>query len=125
MNVEKVKKQYAAKFQQTKRFGVISEGCIGIWGEGSTLDAAISDAKRNQKEYAGAVSMDGCWAMEIETRGAKTISSADKLVTVTLRILPAAIEAIKDHASAEGISEGEWKRRAIMAALYPAAKPSP
>lgn len=125
MNVEKVEKQYAAKFQQTKRFGVIAEGCIGIWGEGATLDAAISDAKRNQKEYAGAVSMDGCWAMEIETRGAKSIPSADKLETVTLRILPAEIAAIKARATSEGIGEGEWKRQAIRAALHPAAKPSP
>lgn len=121
MRIEKVEKDYAARYQQTKRFGVISEGCIGVWGEGRTLDAAISDAKRNQKEFAGAVSMDGCWAMEIETRGAKSIPSADKLVTVTLRILPAEIEAIKARASAEGIGEGEWKRRTIRAALQPPA----
>lgn len=121
MRIEKVEKDYAARYQQTKRFGVISEGCIGVWGEGRTLDAAISDAKRNQKEFAGAVSMDGCWAMEIETRGAKFLPSADKLVTVTLRILPAEIEAIKARASAEGIGEGEWKRRAIRAALQPPA----
>jgi hypothetical protein len=122
MRIEKVEKDYAARYQQTKRFGVISEGCIGVWGEGRTLDAAISDAKRNQKEFAGSVSMDGCWAMEIETRGAKSIPSADKLVTVTLRILPAEIEAIKVRAFAEGIAEGEWKRRAIRAALQPPAR---
>jgi hypothetical protein len=121
MRIEKVEKDYAARYQQTKRFGVISEGCFGVWGEGRTLDAAISDAKRNQQEFAGAVSMDGCWAMEIETRGAKPIPSADKLVTVTLRILPSEIEAIKARASAEGIGEGEWKRRAIRSALLPPA----
>jgi len=60
-----------------------------------------------------------------ETRGRKPLSSANKLVTVTLRILPAEIEAIKVLASAKGIGEGEWKRRAIRAALHPAAKPSP
>lgn len=62
---------------------------------------------------------------QIETRGRKALPSADKLVTVTLRILPAEIEAIKDRASAQGIGEGEWKRRAIRATLHPAAKPSP
>lgn len=124
MRIEKVEKDYAARYQQTKRFGVISEGCIGVWGEGRTLKAAISDAKRNQKEFAGAVSMDGCWVMEIETRGAKSLPSADKLVTVTLRIRPAEIEDIKSRASAEGIGEGEWKRRAIRAALQsPAGSP--
>lgn len=60
-----------------------------------------------------------------ETRGRKPLPSVAKLVTVTLRILPAEIEAIKARASAEGIGEGEWKRRAIRAALQPAAKPSP
>jgi predicted DNA binding CopG/RHH family protein len=60
-----------------------------------------------------------------ETRGRKPLSLSHKMVTVTLRILPAEIEAIKVHASAEGIGEGEWKRRAIRAALHHAAKPSP
>lgn len=60
-----------------------------------------------------------------ETRGRKALPSADKLVTVTLRILPAEIEEIKARAAAQGIGEGEWKRRAIRAALHPAAKPSP
>lgn len=60
-----------------------------------------------------------------ETRGRKALPSSAKLVTVTLRILPAEIEAIKDRASSEGIGEGEWKRRAIRAALHPAEKPSP
>lgn len=60
-----------------------------------------------------------------ETRGRKALPSADKLVTVTLRILPAEIEEIKVHAAAQGIGEGEWKRRAIRAALHPAAEPSP
>lgn len=52
-----------------------------------------------------------------ETRGAKPLPLSRKMVTVTLRILPAEIEAIKARASAEGIGEGEWKRRAIRAAL--------
>lgn len=48
-----------------------------------------------------------------ETRGRKPLPSASKLVTVTLRILPAEIEEIKARAAEQGISEGEWKRQAV------------
>ena len=57
-----------------------------------------------------------------ETRGRKPLPSSSKLVTVTLRILPSEIDAIKSSAVAQGIGEGEWKRRAIRSALHPAAK---
>ena len=60
-----------------------------------------------------------------ETRGRKALPPSYKLVTVTLRILPAEIAAIKERAADKGIGEGEWKRQAIRAALHPAAKPSP
>jgi predicted DNA binding CopG/RHH family protein len=56
-----------------------------------------------------------------ETRGRKALPSPDKLVTVTLRLLPREIEAIKTQASTQGIGEGEWKRLAIRAALLPPA----
>ena len=56
-----------------------------------------------------------------ETRGRKSLPSPDKLVTVTLRLLPREIEAIKAQSSTQGIGEGEWKRRAIRAALLPPA----
>ena len=61
MKTEIVTKEYAAKFSQTKTFGVISEGCIGIWGEGDTIDVAIEDAKSH-----GLSDLDGCSAMEIQ-----------------------------------------------------------
>lgn len=63
MKIEIVTKEYADKLGQTKMFGVISEGCTGVWGDGDTLDAAIADAEANQLEYAGAVDMSICWAM--------------------------------------------------------------
>ena len=56
-----------------------------------------------------------------ETRGRKALPSSSKLVTVTLRILPSEIEEIKARATAEGVGEGEWKRKAIRAALQPPA----
>ncbi len=56
-----------------------------------------------------------------ETRGRKALPSPDKLVTVTLRLLPREIAAIKAQAAAHGIGEGEWKRRAIRVALLPPA----
>jgi predicted DNA binding CopG/RHH family protein len=56
-----------------------------------------------------------------ETRGRKALPSPDKLVTVTLRLLPRDIEVIKAQAAVQGIGEGEWKRRAIRSALSPPA----
>ena len=58
-----------------------------------------------------------------ETRGRKALPSPDKLVTVTLRILPREIEQIKSLAASQGIPEGEWKRRAVRAMLPPAGSP--
>ena len=58
---------------------------------------------------------------KMETRGRKSLPSPDKLVTVTLRLLPREIEAIKAQAAAQGIGEGEWQRRAVRAALLPPA----
>ena len=58
---------------------------------------------------------------KMETRGRKSLPSLDKLVTVTLRLLPREIEAIKAQATAQGIRDGEWKRLAIRAALLPPA----
>lgn len=52
-----------------------------------------------------------------ETRGAKPTHAEGRLITVTLRILPSEIMAIKARAQAQGITEGEWKRRAIRQAL--------
>lgn len=43
--------------------------------------------------------------------------SERKLVTVTLRVLPATIRAIAEDAAREGITEGEWKRLAITERL--------
>lgn len=50
-------------------------------------------------------------------KGPPPYPSDRKLVTVTLRILPAEIEEIRALAEAEGVEAGEWKRRAIRAAL--------
>lgn len=43
--------------------------------------------------------------------------SERKLVTVTLRILPQTIRDIEDAAAREGVSEGEWKRMAVLERL--------
>lgn len=45
------------------------------------------------------------------------LPSERKLVTVTLRILPQTIRDIEDAAAREGVSEGEWKRRAVLERL--------
>lgn len=66
MKTEKVTAEYAAGFMQEKKFGIISEGCNGVWGEGSSIEDALADAKRNQQEYAGAVDLSDCYIMEIE-----------------------------------------------------------
>lgn len=58
---------------------------------------------------------------EKKRKGPAPYASERKLVTVTLRILPAEIAAIKEQAAREGITDGEWKRRAIRDAL--GAKP--
>jgi hypothetical protein len=36
----------------TKKFGIISDGCIGVWGEGDTEKDAINNAGENQMTYA-------------------------------------------------------------------------
>ena len=61
MKIEIVTKEYADKFSQTKKFGIISDGCTGVWGEGDTIEDAIEDAKSN-----GLSDLDGCYAMEIQ-----------------------------------------------------------
>jgi predicted methyltransferase MtxX (methanogen marker protein 4) len=65
MKIEMVSREYAATFSQSNKFGVISEGCIGIWGEGETIENAIYDAEKNQKEYAGKSDLNGCYLMQI------------------------------------------------------------
>ena len=50
-------------------------------------------------------------------KGPPPYPSDRKLVTVTLRILPAEIAEIRALAEAEGVEAGEWKRRAIREAL--------
>ena len=61
MKIEIVTAEYADKFNQTKKFGIISDGCTGVWGEGDTIEDAIEDAKSN-----GLSDLDGCYAMEIQ-----------------------------------------------------------
>lgn len=61
MKTEIVTKEYAEKFCQTKRFGIISEGCTGIWGDGDTIEEAIEDAKLH-----GLDALDNCYVMEIQ-----------------------------------------------------------
>jgi hypothetical protein len=61
MKIEIITKETADKFCQTKKFGIVSEGCIGIWGEGDSIDVAIEDAKSH-----GLSDLDGCYAMEIQ-----------------------------------------------------------
>lgn len=43
----------ASKINLTKKYGIIGEGCVGIWGEGNTVDEAVADAGKNQVEYSG------------------------------------------------------------------------
>lgn len=45
------------------------------------------------------------------------VPSERKLVTVTLRVLPETIRAIAEDAERDGVTEGEWKRRAITERL--------
>lgn len=41
------------------------------------------------------------------------LPSENKLVTVTLRILPATIRGIEEEAELRGMTEGAWKREAV------------
>ena len=65
MKTEQITPAQAATISQTKTYGIISEGCTGVWGEGDTVEEAIADAEQNQLEYAGAVDLDGCWITEV------------------------------------------------------------
>jgi len=69
MHVETVSAEYASKYSQAKRFGVISEGCTGVWGEGDTLGEAKADAVANMVEGCGVADLAGCWVMEIGREG--------------------------------------------------------
>ena len=44
MNTTKINKIEAKKISLTARYGVIGDGCLGIWGEGRTVEAARMDA---------------------------------------------------------------------------------
>jgi len=66
MRVKQITKEEALRISQTMRFGVISEGCIGVWGEGDTLECAEANALENQCEYAGASDLSDCWATELQ-----------------------------------------------------------
>jgi hypothetical protein len=53
MNTRKIDQAEASKINLTKKYGIMGDGCIGIWGEGDTVDAAMDDAGKNQVEYSG------------------------------------------------------------------------
>lgn len=59
MRVIKITTEQATKNNQTKKFGIISEGCTGVWGEGETIEQAQADALKSVEN------LDGCWAEEI------------------------------------------------------------
>ena len=61
MKTEIITIETADKFCQTKKFGIISEGCTGVWGEGDTIDEAIEDAQSH-----GLDDLDGFYSMEIQ-----------------------------------------------------------
>ena len=53
MRTRKIDQAEASKINLTKTYGIYGDGCIGIWGEGATVDEAIEDAGKNQIEYSG------------------------------------------------------------------------
>ena len=53
MKTRKIEQAEADKINLTKKYGIMGDGCDGIWGEGDTVDEAVTDAGNNQVEYSG------------------------------------------------------------------------
>lgn len=53
MKTEKITLAEAEKINQGKKYGIISGGCLGVWGEGDTVEDATEEAVRIIREQAG------------------------------------------------------------------------
>ena len=53
MKTRTIDQAEASKINLTKKFGIMGAGCDGIWGEGDTVEEAMTDAGNNQVEYSG------------------------------------------------------------------------
>lgn len=58
MKTELVTLETARKYNQTKRYAVISENCSVIWGEGDMVEEAEADAIKNMRETCGLILVD-------------------------------------------------------------------
>ena len=83
----KVTTAEAEIYHQTKKFGIISEGCTGIWGQGDTRADAEAEAVAQIRiafpDDAGQTDeqlLAGCWAYEIEDALEELSGNASKLV---------------------------------------------
>ena len=65
MNIVKVTTEEANHVEQTKKFGVISDGASAVWGQGDTAEEAIMDATKNMKAGCGVADFEDCFVMEI------------------------------------------------------------
>jgi len=75
----KITTDEAENYHQTKKFGVISEGCTGVWGQGDTMNEAeaeaiaqiriaFPDAESWDDEQTDFQVIADCWAYEIEDK---------------------------------------------------------
>lgn len=44
MTIEIINKKTADRYYQAKKYGIIGEGCNGVWGTGDTISEATADA---------------------------------------------------------------------------------
>jgi len=60
MKTRKIDAEEAKKISLTKTYGIMGDNCMGVWGEGDTIEEAKTDAEMNMLEYAGAVGFEEC-----------------------------------------------------------------
>jgi hypothetical protein len=58
MRTRTIDQTEASKINLTKKYGIMGDGCDGIWGEGDTVEEAMTDAGNNQVEYSGCEKSD-------------------------------------------------------------------
>jgi hypothetical protein len=66
MNTRKIDQAEASEINLTKKYGIMGDNCISIWGEGDTLDEAIRAAGENQADVLhGKTDFDDCEIVEL------------------------------------------------------------
>ena len=84
--IEKIDVSTARKYSQEKKYGVIGDNCMGVWGDGDTVEEAIQSAVEYiRSEFSGQLTkfiddengghevektdseiLSECWVMELE-----------------------------------------------------------